>query len=144
VTRIRTSGSAPPATSASARCRATLQRLAEADDSSASSGHEVGAVDREGLDERTAAVALLAASVALRATHSSYRRSIERALAAGASVDDVVGTLKVVARTVGLARVVAAAPGLALAAGYDIDDALETLDDPRATGPDSRGLAELT
>jgi hypothetical protein len=38
--------------------------------------------------------------------------------------------LKVVAPSVGLARVVAAAPGLALALGYDIDSALETLDVP--------------
>jgi 4-carboxymuconolactone decarboxylase len=94
------------------------------------------------LDERTAAVARLAASVALRATPASYRRSVQHALAAGASVDEVVGTLEVVARTVGVARLVSAAPGLALAVGYDIDDALETLDDLRAAearGP--RGLA---
>jgi hypothetical protein len=59
---------------------------------------------------------------------------VDRALAAGASVDDVIAMLKVVAPSVGLARVVAAAPALALALGYDIDSALETLDMPHAVG----------
>jgi alkylhydroperoxidase/carboxymuconolactone decarboxylase family protein YurZ len=94
-----------------------------------------------GLDERTAALARVAALVAQRASPASYRHGVERALDAGASADEVVATLKVVARTVGLARVVSAAPGLALAAGYDIDDALETLDDPRAA--DARGPVGL-
>jgi hypothetical protein len=46
----------------------------------------------------------------------------------------VVDTLTAVAPSVGLARVVSAAPGLALALGYDIDRALESLDDPRRAG----------
>jgi hypothetical protein len=44
--------------------------------------------------------------------------------------------LKVVAPTVGLARLVTAAPGLALALGYDVDAALETVDLAR---PDELG-----
>ncbi|MFS8586348.1 MAG: hypothetical protein FWJ72_14855, partial [Acidimicrobiia bacterium] len=47
-------------------------------------------------------------------------------------VDDVGATLGVVAGTVGLARVVAAAPDLARAAGYDLDRALEDRDEPPA------------
>jgi hypothetical protein len=43
------------------------------------------------------------------------RRGVDLALATGASDDDVVETLTIVARTVGLARVVSAAPDLALA-----------------------------
>ena len=62
-----------------------------------------------------------------RASSASPRWSA--ALAAGATADDVVGTLRAVAPSVGLARVVAAIPGLALAAGYDVDAALESLDD---------------
>jgi 4-carboxymuconolactone decarboxylase len=88
------------------------------------------AIDTHGLDERAATLACLAALVALRASPSSYRVCVDRALAAGASVDDVIAMLKVVAPSIGLARVVAAAPGLALALGYDIDSALETLDLP--------------
>ena len=97
--------------------------------------------DMSGLDEKTAALARLAALVALRAAPASYHRCVERALAAGASVDDVVDTLKAVAPSVGLARVVAAAPGLALAVGYDIDAALETVDAPRAA--DEGGPVDL-
>jgi alkylhydroperoxidase/carboxymuconolactone decarboxylase family protein YurZ len=81
-----------------------------------------------GLDERTAALARLATLIALDAPPASYRRTVHLALAAGASVDDVIDTLVVVARTVGLARVVAAAPRLARAAGYDVDAALETFE----------------
>jgi alkylhydroperoxidase/carboxymuconolactone decarboxylase family protein YurZ len=89
------------------------------------------------LDKRTAALACLATLVAMQAGPSSYQRCVDRALAAGASVDDVIDTLKVVAPSVGLARVVSAAPGLALALGYDIDAALEALDLAR---PDNQGL----
>ena len=89
-------------------------------------------IERHGLDERAAALVRLGALVALHAAPASYRGGVDRALAAGASVDDVVATLTIVARTVGLARVVSAAPDLALALGYDIDRALEALDDPHA------------
>jgi hypothetical protein len=88
--------------------------------------------DQHGLDAKGSALACLAVLVALRATPTSYRRAVDLALAAGATVDDVVDTLKVVAPSVGLARVVSAAPGLALAIGYDIDVALEALDTPPA------------
>lgn len=77
-------------------------------------------------------MARLAALVALHAAPYSYRRCVDRALAAGASVDEMLDTLKVVAPTVGLVRVVSAAPEMALALGYDIDSALESLDDPLA------------
>jgi hypothetical protein len=46
-------------------------------------------------------------------------------LASGASIDEIVGTMIAVAPTVGLTRVVSAAPELALALGYDVDAALE-------------------
>ena len=47
------------------------------------------------------------------------------ALTAGASIDEIVGTLIAVVPTVGLARAVSAAPELALALGYDVEAALE-------------------
>jgi hypothetical protein len=50
------------------------------------------------------------------------------AFAAGAGIDEIVGTLIAVAPTVGLVRTVSAAPELALALDYDIDAALETTD----------------
>jgi len=82
------------------------------------------------LDPKTAAVARLAASVASGVAPAVYRQVAADALAAGASVDEIVDTMQVVAATVGLARVVAAAPELAYALGYDIDAALEGVDDP--------------
>ena len=83
------------------------------------------------VDEKTASLARLAALVALRAAPASYKRSVDTAIAAGATAEDMVDTLTAVAPTVGLARVVSAAPGLALALGYDIDRALESNDDLR-------------
>jgi hypothetical protein len=101
-----------------------------------------GTMASHGFDERTAALTCLAALVALRAAPTSYRRCVDRALGAGASVDDVVGTLKAVAPSVGLAGLVSAAPGLALALGYDVDTALEALDAPRAAdAPGTPGIS---
>jgi 4-carboxymuconolactone decarboxylase len=126
-------------TKGSAHHRDRLRYLAETDEGVTGPAHgKASGVDPQGLDERTAAVARVASLVALRAAPASYRRSVDLALAAGATVDEVVDTLKVVARTVGLARVVSAAPELALALGYDIDRALEAIDNPR-TG-DTKGL----
>jgi len=86
------------------------------------------------LDERTAALAKLAALVALRSPAPAYAACVDTALVAGATVDDVVATLRTVAPTVGLARVVAAAPSVAAAVGYDLDAALETIEAPDRAG----------
>ena len=118
-----------------ADCRRRLRNLAEPGGGVVvTTQGTIPPVGARGPDAKTAALACLAALVALRAAPASYRRGVEVAFGAGASVDEVVGTLEVVARTVGLARVVAAAPGLAVAAGYDIDAALEAWDEPRAPG----------
>ena len=82
------------------------------------------------LDPKTHALARLAASLAIDAAPSCYQSNAERALAAGANFDEIVGTLIAVAPTVGLTRVVSAAPELALALGYDVDAALEAPEDP--------------
>src|SRR5512144_587762 len=82
-------------------------------------------VDASGLDQKTHALLRLAASLAVDAAPSSYQSIVETAQASGASVDEIVGCLIAVASTVGLARVVSAAPELALALGYDVDAALE-------------------
>jgi alkylhydroperoxidase/carboxymuconolactone decarboxylase family protein YurZ len=86
------------------------------------------------LDPKTRALVRLGALVALDAPPTSYRCAVSSALGSGATVDEVVGTLIAVAPDVGMARVVAAIPGLSLAVGYDIDAALEGLDDPRCDG----------
>ena len=87
-------------------------------------GHETLEVSR--LDQKTYTLVRLGASLALDAAPSSYQSNVDLALAVGASVDEIVGTLIAVAPIIGLARVVSAAPELALALGYDVDAALET------------------
>ena len=83
-------------------------------------------VEVSGLDQRTHALVRLGAALAVDAAPSSYQSTIDMAFAAGASIDEIVGTLIAVAPTVGLARVVSAAPELALALGYDLETAFET------------------
>ena len=108
----------------------TLRRLALNDERFVESvlGMRRDTVEVSSLDPKTHALVRLGASLALDAAPSSYQSNVELALAAGASFDEIVGILIAVAPTVGLARVVSAAPELALALGYDVDAALATLD----------------
>lgn len=85
-------------------------------------------IDASGLDPKTHALARLGALIALDATPACYQWNVGMAFASGATVDEIVGVLIAVAPTVGLARAVSAAPGLALAIGYDVDAALEAID----------------
>jgi 4-carboxymuconolactone decarboxylase len=74
---------------------------------------------------KTYALARLAAVVSLGAPTTSCRWSAELAQEAGATEEEIVGVLWAVGPIVGLARVVAAAPALALAIGYDVEAAFE-------------------
>ena len=67
----------------------------------------------------------LAATVALDAAPSSFQHAVSLALAAGATSDEIVATLEAITPVTGAARVVQCAPKLALALGYDVEDALE-------------------
>jgi alkylhydroperoxidase/carboxymuconolactone decarboxylase family protein YurZ len=89
-------------------------------------GIELDTVEVSRLDPKTHALVRLGALLAADAAPSSYQETVEAALAAGATIDQIVGTVIAVAPTVGLARIVSAAPELALALGYDVDAALET------------------
>jgi 4-carboxymuconolactone decarboxylase len=80
------------------------------------------------LDQKTLALVRLAAALAIDAAPSSYHAAIGPALAAGATVDEIVGTLIAVGTMVGTARVVSAAPELALALGYDVEVGLDSPD----------------
>ncbi len=84
-----------------------------------------------GLDPRSECLTRLAALHAMEGAPSSYGCLVSAALAAGATAEEVVGTLIAVAPLIGVARTVAAAPELATALGYDIDAALELLDRDR-------------
>ncbi len=75
------------------------------------------------LDPRTLALVRLGAVAAVGGgAVASYGALVDDALDAGAHVRDVVDVLFAVLPIVGTARVVAAAPGLALALGHDLDD----------------------
>ena len=73
------------------------------------------------LDARTHALARVAALVASESAVASYLWAVESAMEAGASEDDIVDVLTAIAPIVGLARLSAAAPQLALALAFDID-----------------------
>jgi 4-carboxymuconolactone decarboxylase len=90
-----------------------------------------GSPGAPGLDERIESLIRVAVLVPLDAPQSSYRPAVEAAIRAGASLDDLLATLVATAASVGSPRVVAAAPRIALAAGYDVDEALE---ETRRTG----------
>ena len=65
----------------------------------------------------------LAALLSVGAATASLRWAVELAYAAGATQDEMLGVLLAIAPAVGHARVVGVAPQLALALGYDLDDA---------------------
>ena len=77
------------------------------------------------LDPRTEALVRIGALIALDAPPASFRCAVEDAQRVGARQEDLLATLMAVAGTVGTARVVSAAPRIALAAGYDVEAALE-------------------
>ena len=80
------------------------------------------------LDAKTNALVRLAALLSIGAATSSCRAAVERARAAGAGDAEIVGVLVAVAPAVGGARVVGAAPRLALAIDYDVEDVAEVWD----------------
>ena len=77
------------------------------------------------IDERTEALARVAAMVAVDGASASFQRVVAYALAAGATSDEIVATLEAVTPVIGAARIVICAPKLALALGYDVEQALE-------------------
>jgi len=84
------------------------------------------------LDARSVALLRLAGSITAGSAGPIWQQRVHDALDAGLSFDEVVGSLVVLAPTVGVDRVVAIAPDLARALGYDIDAALEQLVNPAA------------
>ena len=80
------------------------------------------------IDERTAALVRVAATIAVDAAPYSFQHAITLALAAGATSDEIVASLEAVTPVTGAARVVQCAPKVAFALGYDVDAALERRD----------------
>jgi 4-carboxymuconolactone decarboxylase len=79
----------------------------------------------EELDPKTLALVRLAALVAVGGAVPSYGAHADAAVDAGATAAEIVDVLVGVIPVVGLPAVVATAPKLARALGYDTDEALE-------------------
>jgi 4-carboxymuconolactone decarboxylase len=110
--------------------RAILRRLALRDDRyiDALLAEEASAAATSELDPRGHAMARIGALIAADAAPPSYMSAVDDAVAAGATYDEIVGTLIAVMPVVGVARVVSAAPNLGLALGYDVGAALERVE----------------
>ena len=80
--------------------------------------------DTSALDPKTAALLRVGAAVAAGSSAVCLEWSTGRALAAGASEDEIADVLLAIAPVAGLGRVVCAASGVAIALGYDIEAAL--------------------
>jgi 4-carboxymuconolactone decarboxylase len=110
--------------------KATLRKLALRDDryiESLLAEDRIGAAEA-GIEARAHALIRVGALIAMNAAPPSYMSAAEAAFKAGATHEEIVGTLIVVMPIVGVARVVSAAPNLGLAIGYDVGDALESLE----------------
>ena len=77
------------------------------------------------LDARSHALVRLGALIASGAPMAAYKPVAEEAARAGATPEQIVGTLIAVAGVAGVPRVVSAAPPLGLSVGYDVQAALE-------------------
>jgi 4-carboxymuconolactone decarboxylase len=79
----------------------------------------------EGLDAKVLALARVAALVAVGGAEPSFGAQADAAVSAGATPAEIVDVLVGIIPVVGLPRVVAAAPNVALALGYDLEDGSE-------------------
>jgi len=105
----------------------TLCKIAIADDKYV---EEVLSSDRanltaSALDAKAHALVRLGAIIAIDAEAPAYMWTLQAARRAGASDDELVGCLLAALPTLGVARIVAAAPKLGLAMGFDVAGALE-------------------
>lgn len=76
------------------------------------------------LDAKTVALVRLAALIAVGGAVPSYGAHADAAIGAGATADEIVDVLVGVVPAIGLPRVVAAAPKLSMALGFDTEESL--------------------
>jgi alkylhydroperoxidase/carboxymuconolactone decarboxylase family protein YurZ len=99
-----------------------LRRLAMHDEAAVLSA-VLGESGLVGLDRKTCMLVRMAALISVESSVASYQWVIEIAIAQGATEQEVIDVLLAVAPVVGSARLTSAAPKLALALGYDVDQA---------------------
>ncbi len=105
-----------------------LRRLAVHDNTLVESLTAQSKPTESALDERTLALVRVAATISLEAAAASVQHAVALALAVGATKEEIVATLEAVTPVTGTSRVVSSAPKIALALGYDVEEALEELD----------------
>jgi alkylhydroperoxidase/carboxymuconolactone decarboxylase family protein YurZ len=114
------------------RFEETLRRLAMLDEGfvEVQAGLGLGQAGTSALDPRTVALLQLGGSVANGSPAVCVEWSVVRAMAAGATEDEIADVLLAIAPLAGLGRVVFAANAVAAALDYDIAGALEESCDP--------------
>lgn len=80
--------------------------------------------DPTALDQKTLALARLAALISVGGATPSHAAQVDAAIDAGATADEIVDVLVGVIPIIGLPSVVAVAPRLAMALGFDTEAAL--------------------
>jgi alkylhydroperoxidase/carboxymuconolactone decarboxylase family protein YurZ len=113
------------------RYREILRRLAIVDEGFVEDqvGLRLGLAGDSVLDVKTAALVQVGALAAIGSPDVCLEWSAGRALASGATEDEIAEVLLVITPVAGLGRVVTAVAGVADALGYDIEEALEKFDD---------------
>src|SRR5215831_6424282 len=113
------------------RFQEILRRLAIIDEGFVEdhAGLGLGVAASRCLDPKTAALVRVGALVAIGSPGVCLEWSTTRALAAGASEDEITDVLLAIAPVAGLGRVTSAVPDVAAALGYDVQAALVDPDD---------------
>ena len=116
--------------SQTARFQETLRKLAMIDEGfiKDEAGLELGSAAASALGPKTVTLLQVGASVTLGPSPVCLQWSVSRAIAAGATEDEVADVLLAIAPVSGLGRIAAAAPDVAIALGYDVAAALEERD----------------
>ena len=110
------------------RFQETLRRLAIFDEGFVKAWLGLNLGQTSALDAKTVALLQVAVSVAMGSSAVCLQWSTGRALAAGATKDEISDALLAIVPVAGLGRVVSAAPEVAIALDYDVESALEKLD----------------
>ena len=113
------------------RFEETLRKLAMIDEGFIEDSARIGLGPdtASALDPKTVALLRVGVSAAVGAPAVCLQWATGRALAAGATEDEIADTVLAIAPVAGLSRAVAAAPDVAIALGYDIAVALEEPDE---------------
>lgn len=79
-------------------------------------------IEQSGLDPKTHAMVRIAALISVDAAPAPFMWQIGVALESGVTPDEILGIMVALAPTIGMAKIVATAPEIALALGVELDD----------------------